>query len=136
MDPIDVCTQAQNMMFALGDAAAVDAWTTEDVVSHTAPPGAPTGRDGLKATIEWLHSGLDDVSYEVLDAFAADDKVTLRCAMHATHARPWLGAPATGRSFTTDQIHIFRVEGDRIAEHWACRDDLGMLRQLGLAPSP
>lgn len=136
MDAVDVCTQAQQAMFARGDAAAVDSWTTEDFVSHTTPPGAPPGRAGIKATIAWIHSGLDDVAYAVQDVFAAGDKVTMRCTMSATHARPWLGSPATGRSFTVDQIHVYRVQGDRIAEHWACRDDLGMLRQLGLAPTP
>lgn len=101
-----------------------------------APPGAPAGRAGLKATIAWIHSGLDDITYVVQDAFASGDKVTVRCTMSGTHARPWLGSPATDRSFTVDQIHVYRVEGDRIAEHWACRDDLGMVRQLGIAPTP
>ncbi|MFN8186230.1 MAG: ester cyclase [Gaiellales bacterium] len=136
MDAVEVCTRAQEAMFARGDVNAVDSWTTEGVVTHTAPPGTPAGREGLKATIAWLHSGLDNVTYAVQDAFAAGDKVTMRCTMSATHARPWLGSPATGRSFTVEQIHVFRVDGDRIAEHWACRDDLGMLRQLGLAPTP
>ena len=31
-------------------------------------------------------------------------------------------------------IHIFRVSDGRIAEPWACRDDLGQLGQLGLLP--
>lgn len=30
-----------------------------------------------------------------------------------------------------EHIHLYRLEGDRIAEHWGVRDDLGTLRQLG-----
>ena len=32
------------------------------------------------------------------------------------------------------QSHWFRVEDDKIVEHWANRDDLGMARQLGWIP--
>jgi predicted SnoaL-like aldol condensation-catalyzing enzyme len=32
------------------------------------------------------------------------------------------------------QSHWFRVVDGKLAEHWAVRDDLGMLRQLGVVP--
>ena len=135
MDPVEICERAQHEMFARGDLESVDTWTTEDVVSHTSPPGTQDGRAGIRSVIGWIHSGLDDVSYDVDDAFSAGDRVTLRCTMRGTHARPWLGHEPTGRSFSAQQIHIFRIADGRIAEHWACRDDVGMMRQLGfLAP--
>jgi predicted ester cyclase len=34
------------------------------------------------------------------------------------------------RAFSTRQAHIFRIATGKIAEHWAVRDDLSMLRQL------
>jgi predicted ester cyclase len=44
-----------------------------------------------------------------------------------------MGAMApTGRSFEADQIHIYRVEGGKIVEHAASRNDLLLLNQLGL----
>jgi predicted ester cyclase len=33
--------------------------------------------------------------------------------------------------YTTDAVFMYRLVDDRIAERWAVRDDLGMLRQLG-----
>jgi predicted ester cyclase len=42
--------------------------------------------------------------------------------------------PPTGRRVSTQHIHIYRVEDEMVAEHWACRDDIGGLRQLGLQP--
>jgi len=136
MDSVEICRQAQQAMFARGDLDAVDAFTTEDVVSHTTPPGMPGGRDGIKAVIAWIHSGLDDVHYEIEDAFGAGDRVVLRTKMGGTHSREWMGHAATERSFVADQIHIFRMVDGRIAEHWACRDDVGMMRQLGLLGDP
>ncbi len=32
-------------------------------------------------------------------------------------------------------MHLFRVSDGVIAEHWACRDDLGLLVQLGAFPT-
>ncbi|MGZ8212455.1 MAG: ester cyclase, partial [Burkholderiales bacterium] len=46
------------------------------------------------------------------------------------------GVPATGKSVEVLQFHSFRIAGDRIAEHSAVRDDLGMCKQLGLIKPP
>jgi len=136
MDLVEICKQAQQEMFAHGDAAAVDIYTTEDVVSHTSPPGGPQGRAGIMGVIGFIHAAFDDVRYEIEDAFGSGDRVVLRTRMSGTHARPFMGHQPTGRSFSTEQIHIFRMADGRIAEHWACRDDVGMMRQLGLINAP
>jgi len=102
-----------------------------DFFDHEAPEGAPTGPDCAKATVRWLYGALDDLQYEVEDAFGEGDRVALRVTLHATHAREFMGRPGTGRRFSMRQIHIFRVADGKVAEHWANRDDLGMMRQLG-----
>lgn len=35
-----------------------------------------------------------------------------------------------GRPVTWTFIHIWRVADGMIVEHWACRDDMGLLEQL------
>ncbi len=40
------------------------------------------------------------------------------------------GVPPTGRRFDVEHAHAFRVSDDKIAEHWAIRDDLTMRNQL------
>jgi predicted ester cyclase len=131
MDRIAVCKQAQTEMFGNARLELVDELTTPDVIDHGAPPNGTRGREALKDTIRWIHSGIDDVAYDVKDAFASDDKVVIRCTARGTNAREWMGRQPTGKSFAVEHIHIYRLEGDRIAEHWGVRDDLGMLRQLG-----
>jgi predicted ester cyclase len=42
-----------------------------------------------------------------------------------------LHLPGQGRSYTVKHAHIYRVADGKIREHWAVRDDLSMLRQLG-----
>ncbi len=46
-----------------------------------------------------------------------------------------LGIPPTGEHFAAQQSHWIRVADGKIAEHWAVRDGLGMMRQLGIMPS-
>jgi lactoylglutathione lyase len=56
---------------------------------------------------------------------------------HVASTMPLLaGLPPTGEAVRWDFIHIWRVEDDLIVEHWACRDDVGLLAQAGGWPPP
>ena len=46
------------------------------------------------------------------------------------------GIKGRGQSYTVHHIHIYRVLNGKISEHWALRDDIGMLRQLGVLGTP
>jgi predicted ester cyclase len=43
-----------------------------------------------------------------------------------------LDFPASGQSYRVTHVHIYRIAGGQICEHWAVSDDLSMLRQLGV----
>ncbi|MDQ2742982.1 MAG: ester cyclase [Chloroflexota bacterium] len=38
----------------------------------------------------------------------------------------------TGRTFSTQHVHLFRLRDNAIVEHRAIRDDFSMLKQLGI----
>jgi lactoylglutathione lyase len=40
------------------------------------------------------------------------------------------GVPASGRPAAWRFIHIWRVADGMVVEHWACRDDMGLVEQL------
>ena len=44
--------------------------------------------------------------------------------------------PPSGKSFDSCQTHWFRVLDDKLAEHWATRDDLTTMLQLGVVGPP
>lgn len=51
--------------------------------------------------------------------------------MSGRHTGPFLDLPATNRSFKQRQVHLFRIEAqNKVQEHLAQRDDLGLRRQL------
>jgi len=44
--------------------------------------------------------------------------------------------PPTGKRFSARQSHWFRVEEGKLVEHWATREDLPTMLQLGIIQSP
>ncbi len=46
-----------------------------------------------------------------------------------------VGVEPTGKRFEVSHIHWYTLRDGKIVEHYANRDDLGMMRQLGLLPA-
>jgi predicted ester cyclase len=47
-----------------------------------------------------------------------------------THKGTFLGVPATGRPVSTQELAVYRIDADRIAEVWVTADNLRLLDQL------
>jgi len=73
-----------------------------------------------------------------IEAIASeDDVVAARVLTEGTNLGKLNGVvPPTGKRFSARQSHWFRVEEGKLAEHWAIRDDLTVMLQLGLVPRP
>jgi predicted ester cyclase len=98
------------------------------------PAAALRGPAAFAATVEFLNRAFSDLRFEI-DALVADgDLVAVATVMHGVHTGPMRELAATGRRFAQRQSHWFRVVDGRLAEHWATRDDLGFLHQVGAAP--
>ncbi|PYP40007.1 MAG: hypothetical protein DMD48_04810 [Gemmatimonadetes bacterium] len=70
------------------------------------------------------------------DLIAEDDKVVLSWTARATHRGEFMGTPATNKQVTVAGIDIYRYAGGKRAETWRQWDTLGLMRQLGMVPSP
>jgi predicted ester cyclase len=81
-------------------------------------------------------SAFPDFRYQVEDVIAEADKVAVRDVFRGTHQGDFMGVPATGNRVTMEAIHTYRFSEGKLAEHWVARDDLGMMRQLGVVPAP
>jgi len=109
---------------------------TAEFVDHGAPPGlVPPGPDGYIAVLRFLIDVLQ-LRYEVHDVVADGDKVAIRATAYGVHNTDHLGVPATGRPYAMPTMHLYRGEGDRLAEHWGVRDELTILQQVGAIPTP
>lgn len=98
--------------------------------------GASTFRheDGIREAKGW-RSAFPDLRVVVDLALAEGDLVSVRWTARGTNTGTGNGIPATGRKVQISGTTIFRFEGGAIAEEWTAGDTLGLMRQLGLAPS-
>jgi predicted ester cyclase len=116
------------------DLDAIDELVSPDYFNHAATT-EEYQRGGARRAVEWILSVFPDHRFEVEDAAADGETVALRGAMTATHEGELMGIAPTGKRVAAQQSRWFRVVDGAIAEHWAARDDLGMLRQLGVISS-
>jgi predicted ester cyclase len=105
--------------------------------------GHRVGREGMERVYENLYMAFPDYHWDLQLLIAEGVWVTAQVLMTGTHlgtpALPVLGgllhkAAPTGKRVAVENIHIYRIEEELIAEHSAVRDDLGMMQQLGLLP--
>lgn len=127
-----VIRRANEEMWNQRNVDAVDELVTEDFLNHPAINQQQRGRQNLKDVIRIFEKAFPDFRYEIEDLVAEGDKVTVRDVFTGTHEGDFMGIPPTGNQVTMQTIHIFRFEEGKIAEHWAVRDELGMMRQLGV----
>ena len=130
-------------IFNRKNLAVCDEIMAEDFVEHAAAPfsqsapGRVKGPLAMRASAEWLLGQFPDLHMTIEAVIADGDTVAVRILSEG----PNLGAlngvvPPTGKRFTARQSHWFRVADGKLVEHWATRDDLTAMLQLGVVRPP
>ena len=119
-------------MFNKGNLAVADELFALDYLNTDAPPGKNRGPESMRGIVAMLRTAFPDLHYAVEEMVAQGDIVMGRVTMSGTHQGPFQGMPATGRTFHQEQMHLVRFRDGKAIEHRAVRDDLGMMRQLGV----
>jgi len=122
---------------------AVGEIVADDCVEHAlAPfgqvePGRVNGPDALRQTVGWLTAQFPDITMTIEALVSEGDVVAVRVLSSGTNLGELNGVlPPTGRRFEARQSHWFRVAGGKLAEHWATREDLPVMVQLGVIEPP
>ena len=130
---------------------AVACWSPDAINVASGRPGVTRqGRDAIRHVFETLRIAFPDRRNTIDDIVAEGDRVVIRMTVSGTFGAvpprpsgplpsPYLGVESTqlvppsaaGRPYSVTQIHIFRMADGFIAQHWAARDDLSLLLQLG-----
>jgi predicted ester cyclase len=114
-----------------GGNLVLDDLVAEDMVNHAA---GPQGRGGLAQILRTIDHDLGPVTVEQHHLVGDGDVVAQHLTLHGTHrasTMPLLAdVPPDGRAAAWTFIHLWRVADGMIVEHWACRDDMGLLDQL------
>jgi steroid delta-isomerase-like uncharacterized protein len=119
-----------------GNVDAVDEFCSPEFVNHSAPPGLPPDREGVKIVTAMFRAAFPDSYFTVEDMMAEGDKVATRKTFQGTHQGEFMGIPPTGRQVSMGLIDIVRISDERVVEHWSMGDNLGMMQQLGVVPQP
>jgi predicted ester cyclase len=103
--------------------------------------GNPCPLERVRQIVLIWRTAFPDLQFTIEEQIAEADQVLSRCTCSGTHlgtfVHPTVGTLApTGKRFAVQQMHLTRVRDSQIVEHWAVRDDLGMVQQLGLIFSP
>ena len=92
----------------------------QDVVNHAVVPEHRHGIEGAKHTDRWVRASFPDARVEIV---AEDDKVAAYVTSSGTHEGEFRGIPPTGKRFSVDHVHRFRLADGKLVEHWSVRDD-------------
>ena len=124
-------------VFNQGNLALVDELVAPDFLNHEVPLGMNNrGPESTRQVVRMLRTAFPDLHFTIEELVAEGDTVAGRVTMSGTHLGPFQGIPPTGRSFQQAHMHFVRFRDGKAIEHRAVRDDLGMMRQLGVIPAP
>jgi ketosteroid isomerase-like protein len=100
-------------------------------------PGPVDGPAHARGVVEWLRSQFPDLQMTVEAIVSEGDMVAALVRSEGTNTGPLNGVmPPTGKRFSSRQSHWYRVGDGKLAEHWATRDDLPTMLQLGVIQPP
>lgn len=148
--PIGVCLRLLEAI-RIGDLELFEIVSHPDAYNHESviEPVVCRGRGprAYHATSVLLRNTFADLNWDVEHALHDNDMVVIRARMSGRHVGPLysynseglvtVAFPGTRRKFSVTQTHLFRIADGLVIEHWANRDDVGLMEQLGiLPPSP
>jgi predicted ester cyclase len=134
---ISVATQENAvLLFNSGDVDAfVDTLFAVDAIDHDPAPGQGPGREGYRTFFRSLTIAFPDAHLEPAVHVVADDKIAFAYTLTGTHKGQFDGIAPTGKRVEVRGLQIGRFESGQIVERWGSSDQLGILTQIGAAPS-
>ncbi len=112
-----------------------DELLTPDIVFHS----ASTTMQGLEAYKQFLSmriTAFPDLQFTIEDMIAEGDFVVVRYTTRGTHQGNFRGISPTGKQVSGTGMFIDRIVNGKAVEQWMNGDDLGLLQQLGVVPTP
>ena len=107
---------------------ALNNYFTPDYVNHKNPGGL----EGTRQPFLTLFEAFPDVRVSIDSIGAEGDRVWVRITMRGTQQGPFMGVPATGKTFAAATVNEVRIQDGKLVEEWGVTDTLSMWQQLGI----
>lgn len=117
-------------VFGRQNLAAIDELASEDFTPHTWG-STPPGRAALRTATTRAGAGVSEARFEIHLLVAEDDLVAAYLTSSAVHSGEFMGLPPTGKRYSIDEMHFFRLRDGQVSEHWHEFDKGALMRQLG-----
>ena len=106
--------------------------------NYTAQIGGnpPLNLEGHKQFARMFYSAFPDLNHTIEDTVAERDKVAVRFTLRGTHKGNFMGIPPTGKPIMVSAIAIMQIVGGKVIQLRGEFDQLGMMQQLGVIPTP
>jgi predicted ester cyclase len=115
---------------------AMDEMCAPNIVLHNASGMDIPNLNALKQFVGALCDAFPDLHFTIDDIVAEGDKVVVRYTWTGTHKGGFMGIPPTNKKVTMWEIQMAKVVGGKIVEVWSRSDNLGIMQQLGVIPTP
>jgi steroid delta-isomerase-like uncharacterized protein len=122
-----------------GDFSVLDTLISPDAVDHSTVGGKPKmekGSASFRAIVSMFRSAMPDIHLTIDDEVYAGNMVVHRWTLVGTDTGGVMGMPPSGKQLTFTGITTARMDNGLIVERWANVDELGLLQQLGVIPTP
>jgi predicted SnoaL-like aldol condensation-catalyzing enzyme len=120
------------------DELLEELWTEDCVVHRPEVSATIKGREAFRQAFNRVVEPYSEFKTTIHNVVADNDLVVCHLSHRVVHrgggwtSRLGIHSVAAGRVVTWLSLTMFRRDG-KIAEEWVCRDELGMLIQLGVA---
>ena len=92
----------------------------------------PTGRERFKQSLNAQFKAFPDVETKIEHIVAENDFVVVFLSFTGTHKGEFRGMPPTNKKVSIRSADLYRIENEKIVEHWDVVDQLNLLQQTGV----
>jgi predicted ester cyclase len=98
---------------------------------YFAKENPPIGSEGFKQSLSAQFKAFPDIQAKIEHIVAENDLVVVFLNFTGTHRGEFQGMPPTNKKINIRSADLYRIENEKIVEHWDIVDQLNLLQQTG-----
>ena len=98
---------------------------------YFAQENPPIGIERFKQSLSTQFKAFPDIEAKIEHIVAENDLVVVFLNFTGTHKGEFQGVPPTNKKINIRSADLYRIENEKIAEHWDVVDQLNLLQQTG-----
>jgi steroid delta-isomerase-like uncharacterized protein len=89
------------------------------------------GKEGFKQSLSAQFKAFPDIHTKIEHIVAENDLVVVYLNFTGTHKGEFQGIPPTNKKVNIRSADLYRIENEKIVDHWDVVDQLNLLQQTG-----